>query len=271
MTARFQRGPVDAGLHAIPEGRDPYQRMVARPVASWKRYAEGSVGALVREELGATVCVFPEPPERLFYNNTLLNRGREPATRRAALETMEAAYAHAGVEQYAAWVHEADTPMIGDLLSRGYRFSETTRAMSMQLDELAVARPELDLGEPDWNEYLRIIGAPSGLLQGVDAHDFHVYIARLDGRNVATAMAFDHEGDCGIYNLVTLPEARRRGLATALTSLHLHEAKARGCSTASLQSTAMATSVYASVGFRDLGGLHEYVRPQGSAEVVALE
>src|SRR3712207_8269480 len=48
-------------------------------------------------------------------------------------------------------------------------------------------------------------------------------VARLDGRNVATALAYDHAGDCGIYNVVTLPEARRRGLGTALTALQLHQ------------------------------------------------
>lgn len=234
--------------------------MVATLVASWKRYAEGSAGALVLDGPGATICVFPEPPERSFFNNTLLARDQEAAARRTALAAMEAAYVHAGVEGYAAWVHESDAPMISDLVGRGYRLRESTRAMSMHLEELAVPRPELVLGEPDWDEYLRVVGTPKGLLQGVDPRHFHVLIAQLDGKNVAAAMSLDHDGDCGIYNVVTLPEARRRGFGTALTARHLHEAKARGCSSASLQSTQTAESVYASVGFRDLGRLHEYTR-----------
>ena len=72
-------------------------------------------------------------------------------------------------------------------------------------------------------------------------------------------MAFDHGGDCGIYNVGTLERARRRGLGTALTALQLHDALARGCRTASLQSTQMAERVYAAVGFRDLGRILEYV------------
>ena len=72
-------------------------------------------------------------------------------------------------------------------------------------------------------------------------------------------MAFDRDGDCGIYNVTTLERARRRGLGTALTVVHLHDALARGCQTASLQSTAMAERVYAAVGFRDLGRILEYV------------
>lgn len=73
-------------------------------------------------------------------------------------------------------------------------------------------------------------------------------------------MAFDHDRDCGIYMVGTVPAARRRGLATALSSLAVAEARARGCITASLQATEMAVGVYARVGFRDLGRFEEYVR-----------
>jgi predicted GNAT family acetyltransferase len=87
-------------------------------------------------------------------------------------------------------------------------------------------------------------------------------VAQLHSENVATAIALHHAGDCGIYNVGTLEHARRQGLATALTSLHLHEARARGCLTASLQSTPVAERVYAAVGFRDLGRILEFVPPQ---------
>jgi chromate reductase len=72
-------------------------------------------------------------------------------------------------------------------------------------------------------------------------------------RHVATAIAFDQDGDCGVLNMSTLEAARRQGLGTALIARHVHDAVERGCSTASLQSTAMAERVYAAVGFRDLG------------------
>ena len=82
---------------------------------------------------------------------------------------------------------------------------------------------------------------------------------RLDGNVVATALAFDRDRDCGIYNMSTLEPARRRGLATALTASHLRDALERGCRTASLQSTPIAEGIYAEVGFRDLRRLLEYV------------
>jgi predicted GNAT family acetyltransferase len=100
---------------------------------------------------------------------------------------------------------------------------------------------------------------PAGLLSGADPSAFRTLAARLAGETVATAIAFDHDGDCGVFNMSTLEAARRRGLATALTARHVHDAAERGCSTASLQSTAMAERVYAAVGFRDLGRILEYV------------
>jgi predicted GNAT family acetyltransferase len=57
----------------------------------------------------------------------------------------------------------------------------------------------------------------------------------------------------------TAPAARRQGLATALSAHAAAEARERGCTTVSLQSTKMAESIYASVGFRDCGCFDEYV------------
>ncbi len=71
-------------------------------------------------------------------------------------------------------------------------------------------------------------------------------------------MAFERAGDCGVFNVGTLEKARRRGLGTALTTLLVHDAMARGCVTATLQSTPMAARVYSAVGFRDLGRFLEY-------------
>lgn len=69
----------------------------------------------------------------------------------------------------------------------------------------------------------------------------------------------DALGDCGIFNLGTLAAARRRGIGTALTTLQLREARERGCTTASLQSTPIAAGVHAALGFADLGRYLEYV------------
>ncbi len=241
---------------------DLYTRGAATLLASWEEYAHGSAGAALVRLNGVSAAVFPGYPERAVYNNALLDRDLGPTERAAAVDAMEAAYKSAGVDRYAAWVNETDQGMRAELRSRGYTIEESTRAMGMSLENISIALPDVQLGPlgwPEYLEYLRIAGAPAGLLSGTDPSAFHLLAARLDGENVATALAFDHDSDCGVYNMSTLEVARRRGFGTALTARHLHDAIARGCSTASLQSTPMAERVYAAVGFRDLGRFLEYV------------
>jgi GNAT superfamily N-acetyltransferase len=241
---------------------DLYMRGTATLLASWEEYARGSAGAALKRLNGVSAAVFPSDPERAVYNNALLDRDLGPTERAAAVDAMAAAYNSAGVDRYAAWVHESDEGMRAELSSRGYTLEESTRAMGMSLDDVSLALPGVELGPLDWPEYLQYlqgVGVPAGLLSGADPSAFHTLMARLAGEDVATAIAFDHDGDCGVFNMSTLEAARRRGLGTALTRRHVHDAIERGCSTASLQSTAMAERVYAAVGFRDLGRFLEYV------------
>ena len=233
-------------------------RGAATLVASWEEYARGAAGAAVERTPDADIAVFPNEPERAVYNNALFAIDLGAAPRADAIDAIEAAYAAAGVEQFAAWVHESDGAMRRDLERRGYTLDSSTRAMALRLEDIRLPRPEIELGPANWREHLRIAGVPPNFLDLADPRAYHILIARLGGENVATAMAFDHAGDCGIYNTGTLEHARRRGLATALTALHLHDARTRGCETASLQSTQMAERVYAAVGFNDLGRILEY-------------
>jgi predicted GNAT family acetyltransferase len=128
----------------------------------------------------------------------------------------------------------------------------------MPLADLRPATLRIDAAPITWSEHLAMFELPPTLLAG-DMSAYHVRGVRVDGTTVASAIAFDHDGDCGIYNVGTLEPFRRRGLGAALTAVLLGDAVARGCTTASVQSTPMAEGVYASVGFRDLGRYLEYV------------
>ena len=236
-----------------------YERGAKTLVASWEEYAREAREAALLRLPGVAAAVFPHEPERGVYNNALLQRELAPSERARALDGMETAYASAGIERFAAWVHERDLSLRADVERRGYRLDQSTRAMGMALADIRLPRPELELGAPEWSRYLSTFGLPAGLLSEGDHGAFHVLVARRYGEDVATAMAFDHDGDCGIYNVGTLEGSRRRGLGTALTALHLHRAVDRGCHTASVQSTLMAEHVYATAGFRDLGRFLEYV------------
>jgi len=240
-----------------------YDRGIRTLIASWEAFAAGSAGAGVRRMPGATAAIFPNEPERSVFNNAVLN-GDAPAA--SAIDAMKAAYAGAGVTHYAAWVHERDRELRAALEQRGFILADSTRAMGMSLLDLNLPRPDIDLGSLTWSEYAPRFGLPDGLLSNADHSQLHPLFACLDGDIAATALAFDRDGDCGIYNVTTLDHARRRGLGTALTTIHLHDAIARGCLTASLQSTQMAERVYAAAGFRDLGLIFEYVPSDATAE-----
>jgi GNAT superfamily N-acetyltransferase len=246
----------------VPTDSDLYLRGTETAVACWEEFARARIDASIERLPGVAIAVFPSEPERAVYNNAILERDLTAAERTDSLDAMEAAYAAAGITRFAAWVHESDRAMRDELVRRGYALDTSTRAMGMSLEDLRVPRPELPL-ETDWLEHLRIVGVPPDFLSGADPTAFHVLVAAADGQNVATAMAFDHDADCGIYNVGTLEHARRRGLGTALTATLVHGARARGCKTSSLQSTPMAERMYAAVGFRDLGRILEYVPPPG--------
>ena len=250
MAGRRYHDLVEVGRGPGLNG-DLYARGMATLVASWEKYARGVDGASVLRLPGATAAVFAREPERSVYNNALLERAE-------AVAAMEAAYAEAGVERFAAWVHEGDSVLRAAIERRGYTVVEATRAMATELAGVAPPRAEIEVTRAGWSEYLRVADLPAGLVAGVDPDAFRVVVGRLDGDVVAAGISYDHAGDCGIYNVVTREHARRRGIGTAITAALLHDARERGCQTASLQSTPVAERVYAAVGFRDLGRILEY-------------
>jgi GNAT superfamily N-acetyltransferase len=242
--------------------RQLYARSVTTLIASSEAIAQGCGRAEVRRLPGVAAAVFPEEPERSFYNNAVIDRGLSAGERLDALGAMQAAYLEAGVEDYAAWVHESDAEIIANLGGRAYAITETTRSMAIRLgDALARTTAAAEIEPADWSTYLaylRTLGLSKSLLAEVDPAAFHLLVARQDGDVVAAALGFDHDGDCGIFNMSTVEPARRHGIATALTASHLRDAAARGCKTATLQSTLVAERVYASLGFHDLGRFLEH-------------
>lgn len=240
---------------------DLYERGLATLIASWQAYSNAATDASVQHSPGVTAAIFPCEPERSIYNNAVLARDLDARSRQNALAALQNAYAAAGIDRFAAWVHETDSAMRHELERLGYMLDTTTRAMAMPLDDIRLPQPELDLRPLDWSDYVRVFDLPPSLLARGDRQGLQVVVAFVHNEPVSSALTFDLAGDCGIYNVGTLEHARRRGLATALTAHVLHQARARGCESASLQSTRMAERVYAAVGFRDFGRFLEYVPP----------
>ena len=239
-----------------------FDRSVATLVRSWVYLAAGSPGAEVIESGGAAIAMFVHSPDRRFLNNTILPRGIESAGE--IIDAAEHAYRSRGVGRYAIWVRESEAAIAREVRARGYAHDSSTRTMAMEIADLAeVDTTELDLVEPTPTEFWRLDGL-DGLVPELSPDGAHFYVARLDGEDAAMLMAFDHDGDCGIYMVGTVPAARRKGLATALSAHAAAEARERACTTVSLQATEMAVGVYARVGLRDLGRFDEFVPGRGA-------
>jgi ribosomal protein S18 acetylase RimI-like enzyme len=78
------------------------------------------------------------------------------------------------------------------------------------------------------------------------------FVGYLDDRPVGYALAIRSEGASGVYNVGTLPVARRRGVGTALTWAAVEAGRRGGLDCVVLQSSEMARTMYEAMGFRNV-------------------
>ncbi len=92
---------------------------------------------------------------------------------------------------------------------------------------------------------------------------FTSYLARVNGRGVATLTTTYAEGVALVFNVATLPQSRRRGIAGNLVIAALRDAAAEGCQQAALTATHEARRLYEELGFRTCGFLEQWAPGYG--------
>ncbi|HEX6817900.1 MAG TPA: GNAT family N-acetyltransferase [Ktedonobacterales bacterium] len=126
---------------------------------------------------------------------------------------------------------------------------------------LRVGNGGLPLGGPLESERI-----PLSAPESYAASDpYRLYLARHNGKPVATSAVQLGAGVAGLYCVATVPSARRQGIASAVVLAGLHEARAEGYRVGVLGSSRMGYGVYQRLGFQQYCILtsHTYEPSQG--------
>jgi GNAT superfamily N-acetyltransferase len=171
----------------------------------------------------------------------------------------------------APWQVEHGVPL---LQRHGFELDEPTTLMAGWLDELDL-RPQRTLGlapEGSWGELVEVVdagfGMPDGLsfapaFAGTAPQQLRAWVARVEGGAAACAASVTEGQDVWFALVATRPEHRGRGLSGELMRTALRAARAEGCTSTSLESSAQARSVYGRLGYRDLGEAQLWERAPG--------
>ncbi len=89
------------------------------------------------------------------------------------------------------------------------------------------------------------------------------YIAYLNSKPVGASSVFMANGVAGIYNVVTAPDARRRGIGEAVTKRAMTAGKKAGYVYATLQATKKGLPVYQKIGYKSNNYMDFYVKIHG--------
>jgi GNAT superfamily N-acetyltransferase len=213
------------------------------------------------EAHGVVAAIVPGLPERSIFNSVVF---RDAAGLKSALPAVTQAYADAGVLAWAVWVRDSDEEAAALLEEAGHALDSRPRSMGVSLDGFDSGAPDdLDweastdygaitnigkrgFGMPDAAEDVAPLVAGWG-----EVGTF--YVARHDGEPAACVLTVPASLDCGVFMVATVPEARGRGLSTGLMREALNTAREQGCTSTTLQASAMGAPVYLRLGYHDLG------------------
>jgi hypothetical protein len=251
--------------------REVADRIADGMVAAWRARVGHLDGHLLRSEDGVVTCLSNLPDEEL--NVALIERPPEDAL--GALSRSEwlfKSHGHAfGVE-----IERGRHPGVDRAVrTLGLIVGISRPAMAIGVDDLAPpdAPTELEIARVTRAEDLgamvelevRVFGTKREVAERflaptmLDVPTGRLYLARWEGEPAGMAWTSLHEGALGVFGVGTLPDFRRRGIGTTVTSFAAHDVP--GADLAWLQPTGMGRPLYTSMGFEAVDEWQVWVRP----------
>jgi GNAT superfamily N-acetyltransferase len=207
------------------------------------------------EREGLVASVVPNAPDSPTLNAAV---AMDPDAAPVHLEELAMRYAKANIRRWGVWI-DGHASLAAQALARNQMVMTTASpGMGASLEGLASDGAETigadlatvgrvnDVAYGNFDARLErtLTPLPNGVLKG--------YRADLNGSPAAVALALHHGEDAGISFVATVPNARRKGLATNVMRQALNDARCNGCTTTTLQATDMGERLYENLGYRRL-------------------
>lgn len=161
------------------------------------------------------------------------------------------------------FVHEEDaTGMAVDLQTLNEDVPIPTGFTIEKVNDIASLR--------EWfRPFLTGFGVPHSFAEAfIDLYDCAIFSAQMpiqaytgwvNGEPVASSTVYYGGGVAGIYDVATIPAARRQGIGALITLAPLRDARAMGYRVGVLHSSKMGSNVYRRLGFRPYCAIGQYV------------
>lgn len=204
---------------------------------------------------GLVASVVPNAPDSPTLNAAV---ALDPDKAPEHLPELADRYQKARVRRWGVWL-DGGASLAAQALSRaGLTVTAASPGMGATLEELGSDgdRPlaadlqtvgrvnDMAYGNFDGRLERTLTPLPNGVLKG--------YRVDVEGSAAAVALALHHGDDCGVSFVATVPQQRRRGLATQVMRQALADAKKHGCTTTTLQATEVGEQLYLNLGYRRL-------------------
>ena len=267
-------------MHRLPDGSaERFVLAIEENLYSWVSVFGAIWSATSNDPIGVkrSIC-----PLGFSFFSSIVDTHLEPENVEAAIQRIKS---DADARQVPAlwWIGPSTQPAdLGQqLVKHGFAIDEDGQGMAVDLlnlnehlpvaDDTSIEQIDDAAALTEWAHTMglgfeapatridNLVETWSDFLRQVNPDVVQAYLARLNGRPVATSLLLLGGGAAGIYSVATIREARRMGIGAQVTLFPLLQARSRGYRIGILQSSKMGHGVYQSLGFRDYCRITSYV------------